>query len=99
MAKHYRTNRRNRFFEAVTEAKELAEELLPQRLLSKGKRIKDASFDSRVDEMMAKRDAVALELDIDASLLISRSVLESLAAHEVNPEEVLMKWQQKLLQF
>jgi len=99
LPKHYRTNRRNRFFDAIKEAKELGENLLPQRLASKGKRIKDATFDSRVDEMISKRDVIAEELDIDASLLISRSVLESLAAHEVKPEEVLMKWQQELLQF
>ena len=83
----------------IAEAKELDLSLLPQKPAGKGKRVKDETFEARVDEMIGKRDAVAKELDIDASLLISRAVLESLAANEVKPEGVLMKWQQELLQY
>jgi len=99
LPKHYRTNRRKRFSEAVTEAKELDEALLPQKVKSKGRRVKDEAFDNRVDSMLKKRDSVAAELEIDSSLLISRAVLESMAANEVNAEDVLMNWQQNLLQF
>lgn len=99
LPKHFRTNRRKRFFEAAKEAKALDENLLPQKPASKGKRIKDEVFDNRVETMLKRRDAVAEELDIDASLLISRAVLESIAANEVEPVDVLMKWQQELLQY
>ncbi len=75
----------------------LDEALLPQKPVGKGKRVKDESFEKRVEEMLLKRDTVARELDIDASLLVSRAVLESLAADEIDPTEVLMKWQLDLL--
>lgn len=93
LPKHYRTNRRNAFFSAVNEAKALADDVLPQRLRSKSKRVKDDTFDSRVDELIKKRNIVASELDVDSSLIISRTIIDTLAADEVQPSEVLMKWQ------
>ncbi len=99
LPKHFRTSRRKKFMEAVAEAKGLEEGLLPQKPAKKGYRVKDEAFEKRVDVMLAKRDAIALKLEIDASLLISRAVLESIAANEVEPANVLMKWQLELLEF
>ncbi len=99
LPKHFRSTRRRSFAEAVEEAKSLSDELCPQRPKPKGKRVKDASFDKRVEEMLAKRDAVATELDIDSSLLINRALLESIAAREVKGSDVLMKWQSDVLEF
>lgn len=98
LPKHYRTQRRKNFFKAVTEVQEMSERSLPQRRKAGPKRIKDQGFDARVNDMMVKRDAIAEQLDIDSSLVISRAVIEALAANEVTPEEVLMKWQVQLLE-
>lgn len=97
--KHFRSTRRKNFSVAVDEVKGLAENLYPQRPKAKGKRIKDASFDKRVEDMLVKRDRVAAELEIDSSLLINRALLETIAAQEVKPSDVLMKWQAELLDF
>ena len=97
LPKHFRASRRKAFFEAVEEAKKLTDDILPQRVRGKGRRDKDEVFDARVDAMSKQRDSVAEELDIDASLIISKATIEALAAEEVEPSEVLMKWQMSLL--
>ncbi|GAA5495647.1 ribonuclease D [Rubritalea halochordaticola] len=97
LPKHFRSQRRKNFFKAITEVQELPDNKLPQRKKAGPKRIKDDGFDDRVNALMEKRDAVAAELDIDSSLIIARAVIESLAANEVEPAEVLMKWQVELL--
>ena len=71
--------------------------MLPQRVKGKGRRDKNEIFDARVDEMSKQRDLIAEQLDIDASLIISRAVIEALVAEEIEPSSVLMKWQMKLL--
>ncbi len=93
LPKHFRPNRRKAFFAAVESAQSLADDVLPQRVKSKGKRVKDEAFDARVEELIKHRDSVAAELDIDSSLIISRAIIETLAANEEEPKEVLMKWQ------
>lgn len=97
LPKHYRTNRRKAFYTAVDEAKNLADDVLPQRPKGKGKRVKNAAFDERVDVLIKHRDAAAEELDIDSSLIISRALIDALAAEEVEPSSVLMKWQMKIM--
>ncbi len=66
---------------------------MPQRPRAKGKRIKDDQFDARVDALIKQRDDAAIDLDIDSSLIISRAMIDALAANEVEPSAVLMKWQ------
>lgn len=97
LPKHYRTQRRKNFVDAVNEVSNLDEAAYPQRKKAGPKRIKDEHFDGRVDELSAIRDKVSLELDIDSSLIVSRAIIESLAANEVTPEEVLMSWQREVL--
>ncbi|MGJ8657094.1 MAG: ribonuclease D [Akkermansiaceae bacterium] len=97
LPKHYRTNRRKSFYAAADEAKNLADEALPQRPRSKGRRVKNEAFDSKVDALIKQRDAVAEGLEIDSSLIISRALIEALAAEEVEPSSVLMKWQIELM--
>ena len=97
LPKHFRPSRRKAFFEAVEEVKNLSDDVLPQRVRGKGRRDKNEIFDARVEAMSKLRDSVANELDIDASLIISKSTIEALSAEEVEPTSVLMKWQMKLL--
>ncbi len=97
LPKHYRTNRRKLFFVAVEEAKSLSDDVLPRRPKSKGRRVKNAAFDARVDAMIKLRDLAANELEIDSSLIISRALIEALSAEEVEPSAVMMKWQMKIM--
>ena len=97
LPKHYRTARRKRLFTAIEEFSKMEESAFPQRPPRGKKRIKDANFDRRVAEIMNQRDKVAAEIDIDSSLLINRALMESIAASEVEPADVLMKWQLQLL--
>jgi hypothetical protein len=62
------------------------------------RRKKDAAFDRAVDLIIKKRDVAATALDIDPSLLIARSVAESLAAGEIAVEDCLLPWQIEQLQ-
>ena len=96
LPKHYRGERIRRYKEAIASLADLPKSEWPARPV-KLRRKKDKNFDSRVDALSAKRNTIAAELDIDSSLIISRSVIEMLAADEAKPEDVLMSWQIKLL--
>ncbi|WP_051083305.1 ribonuclease D [Rubritalea marina] len=98
LPKHFRSSRRKKFFEAIEEAKKVPAELWPTLPPRPKRRIKDARFDQVCEELCAKRDAVAAELKIDPSIIISKAVIEALAAHEIEPAEALMKWQIELLE-
>lgn len=99
LPKHFRSSRRKNFVEAVEEARQVPEAMWPKRPQAAKRRVKDKGFDDRCNEYCAKRDAVAAELDIDSSLVISKAAIESLASEEVEASEVLMKWQCELLGF
>ena len=97
LPKHYRPSRRKAFFAAAEEAKNLADDVLPKRPRAKGKRVKNDVFDAGVEALIKQRDKIATELDIDSSLIISRAMIDTLAANEVEPSEVLMKWQIEIM--
>ena len=97
LPRHFRSDRIKRFKEALAELKALPKTEWPTRIVTK-RRKRDREFDQRVDAMIARRNQLASELDIDGSLIASRSLIESLAANEVQPADVLMKWQLALLE-
>lgn len=97
LPKHFRPSRRKRFLEATEEARNVPENMWPARVPAPKRRLRDEAFDSACAALAAKRDSVALELDIDPSLVISKSTIEALAAEEVEAAAVLMKWQLELL--
>jgi len=97
LPKHFRPSRNKAFFVAVNEAKELSDEHLPARVKTRVKRIKDQAFEDQVSALSEKRNEIASELKIDSSLLISRATIEAIAANEVEPVDVLMKWQIELM--
>ena len=97
LPRHYRGDRIKSFHEALAELKALPKSEWPARLVTK-RRKRDREFDQRVDAMIARRNRIATELDIDGSLIASRSVIESIAANEAQPGDVLMKWQLALLE-
>lgn len=99
LPKHFRSSRRKNFVEAIEEARKVPDAMWPKRPSPAKRRVKDKGFDDRCAEYCAKRDAVAAELDIDSSLVISKAAIEALAAKEVEASDVLMKWQCELLDF
>ncbi len=94
---HFRGDRVKRFKETLSALKDLPKSEWPARIVVK-RRKRDREFDRKVDDMIARRNGIATELGIDGSLIASRSVIESLAANEGQPEELLMKWQRDLLE-
>ena len=92
---HYRGDRVKRFREMCDEVIALSKSDWPARPLVK-RRKRDREFDNRVDSLIAKRNSIAKDLGIDGSLIASRSVIESIAADESAPEDLLMHWQREL---
>jgi ribonuclease D len=97
LPRHFRSDRIKRYKETLAELKTLPKSGWPARIIAK-RRKRDRDFEKKVDVMISRRNELATELDIDGSLIASRSVIESIAANEVLPSDVLMKWQQALLE-
>ena len=93
---HYRSDRLKRFHAAIQAVEEMPRAEWPERPTGK-RRKRDKDFDRIVDDFLKTRENVAAKLDIDSSLIAPRAVLESLAAGESQPEEVLLKWQRECL--
>jgi ribonuclease D len=93
---HFRPDRIKRFRAAIAVAGELTEAEWPERPAGK-RRKRDRDFDKRVDGMIQSREEAAAALDIEGSLIAPRAVLESLAAGEAKPSEVLLSWQRECL--
>ncbi len=93
---HFRPDRVKRFRSALDAAKETQESEWPDRPCGK-RRKRDRDFERKVDELIAAREKAAAKLDIEGSLIAPRAVLESLAAGEAQPVDVLLKWQRECL--
>jgi uncharacterized protein (DUF433 family) len=50
-----------------------------------------------VDLLIKDREQAAAKLDIEGSLIAPRAILESLAAGDAQPADVLLKWQRECL--
>ncbi|BDS05922.1 ribonuclease D [Oceaniferula spumae] len=96
MPRHYRSNRVKNFDMALADAELVSVEDMPQRIRGKRRR-KDPEFESRLDALMAKRDEIAAELDIDSSLIAARAALEAIAGGHDGAEQQLLSWQRNLL--
>ena len=96
MPKHYRESRVKNFQQAVAAAEAVAPEDMPQKIRGK-RRKKDPDFEARLDTLIAKRDKIAADLDIESSLIAARAVLEGLAGGVDGAEEQMLPWQRALL--
>ncbi len=96
LPRQYRPSRLESFAEMLTKYKDLPEDQYPKRIMKK-RRVRDRNFDDRVDALLAIRNEKGAELNIDPSLLASRSVLESIVAKEAAADDLLMSWQQEIL--
>lgn len=93
---HFRPDRLKRFRAALAAVQELPESEWPERPSGK-RRKRDRDFEQRVDVLLKAREQAAAMLDIEGSLIAPRAVLESLAAGDAQPAEVLLKWQRECL--
>ena len=96
MPKHYREVRVKNFQQAVAAAEDVAIVDMPQRIRGK-RRKKDPDFEARLDVLIAKRDKVAADLDIEGSLIAARAVLEALAGEHEGAHELMLPWQRDLM--
>jgi ribonuclease D len=64
--------------DAVAQAKQLNESALP-RLERRARPVKDPGFDTRLEQLKAARNRVALELALDPGVLCGRTTLEAVA--------------------
>lgn len=93
---HYRPERRKRLTDVLDAARDLAPEAWPEKPRGLRRR-RDSEFDARVARLISVRDTTAAQLDIDASLIAPRSIIESIADGEVDPGDVLLGWQRSCL--
>ncbi|WP_348216350.1 hypothetical protein [Luteolibacter sp.] len=93
---HFRPDRLKRFRAAVETVQSLPESEWPERPAGK-RRKRDRDFERRVDLLIKTREHEAAKLDIEGSLIAPRATLESLAEGEVEPKDVLLKWQRACL--
>jgi ribonuclease D len=89
---YFRPDRAKRLWAALATVRELLESDWPERISNK-RRKRDRDFEMKVDTLIKTREQAATQLDIDGSLIAPRAILESLAAEEALPGEVLLKWQ------
>jgi ribonuclease D len=93
---HLRGGRRSRFYEAAQRGIELPESAWPvfqKRFFARW----TAEEEKRAEALKKERDRVALELDLDPSMIASRATLETIAARPSAVGELLMPWQRELL--
>lgn len=93
---HYRPDRLKRLRGALDAVRQLPQGEWPERPSGK-RRKRDKDFERKVDALIKTRESVAAELDIEGSLIAPRAVLESIAAGEAVPEDVLLSWQRQCL--
>ena len=93
---HFRPDRAKRFQAALESARNLPASEWPARPTTT-RRKRDRDFERKVDSLILLREQVAAKLDIEGSLIAARAILESIAADEVQPSQVLLNWQQRCL--
>lgn len=91
-----RPDRKKRLSEAVMGVAHLTEGDWPQRP-PRERRRKDPSFESKLKKMINHRNEIAVGLEIDPSVIASRPVLEQIVGERAEPKDILMKWQQDVL--
>ena len=94
---HFRPDRVKRYRAALAAIEALPESEWPERPSGK-RRKRDRDFERKVDALIKAREDAAAKLDIEGSLIAPRAILESLAAGDAKPSEVLLKWQRGCLE-
>ncbi len=95
--RHLRGHRKHGFYEAAKRALALPPEEWPQRVRGKGRR-QTPDEETRVKELKKKRDAIAVDLGLDPSLIAPKATLDGLVMEPESARERLMPWQRELLE-
>ena len=96
LPKRFSEIQQRRFRRAIERARRLPEEELPKRRLHP-RRAKPGNLDAIVSKFRKRRDAAAESLNLDATLIATRSMLEAIAIDRTEGLEQLMSWQRDLL--
>lgn len=96
LPKHYRSSRVNRFVAATNRVKKLKPEEYPQKPVVERKK-KDPELEDRIDKLMKRKNELAARLEVDSSIVASRSTIEAIMRGQAEAKEVLMSWQYELL--
>lgn len=94
--RHVRGSRLERLEQHIERAMNVPASEWPTRIRVRSDR-PTADMDARATALKQRRDAAATDLDIDPSLIASRSVIEGIAYRNESPAEALMPWQRELL--
>lgn len=93
---HFRPDRLKRFKTSVEAVKSMSQSEWPERPTGK-RRKRDRDFERKVELLIKAREQEASRLDIEGSLIAPRATLESIAEGNVEPADVLLKWQRACL--
>jgi ribonuclease D len=86
---------RRRFFQALDAAAKLPPEEWPKRVLRK-RTSRHPEAEKRFDHLKEHRDRLAIDMNLDGSLIASRAVLEEIAQN-IDSHVQLLPWQKALL--
>ena len=93
---HFRPDRIKRYRATIAAIEAMPQSEWPERPCGK-RRKRDRDFERKVDALIKSREDAAAKLDIEGSLIAPRAILESLAAGDAKPSEVLLNWQRACL--
>lgn len=94
---HFRPDRIKRYRATIAAIEAMPQSEWPERPCGK-RRKRDRDFERKVDALIKSREDAAAKLDIEGSLIAPRAILESLAAGDAKPSEVLLNWQRACLE-
>jgi ribonuclease D len=94
--RHFSPRRRRAFRESAEHALELAESDWPATPVRTGMR-PSAETLRRSEELRARRDRAAHELEVEANIVAPRATLDAIATEESSAETLLLPWQRTLL--
>jgi ribonuclease D len=94
--RHFSARRRRAFRAAAERALELPESEWPVPPVRTGTRPSSDTL-RRSEELRARRDRAAHELEVEANVLAPRATLEAIATEETRAETLLLPWQRILL--
>lgn len=89
---HFRRERRKRLDQALAEEKKVAESEYPEKVRTRRRR-RDPGFEKKVDELLSRRNRIAAELDLEPSIIGSRTMIEALVDDEDAARSQWMGWQ------
>ncbi len=92
----HRASAQDRFHQAIARVRKMPRDEWPEKTAGL-RQAREPGFAARFEALKRRRNQQAEALDLDETLIASKSVLERLALNATRPEEVLLPWQRELL--